>query len=233
MYCVHVPGRYKTIVTTQRCWWVVAACWLVAAVVSFTPLMGWNNRGNTPPGNWSDCQFLDVMSMSYLVHFYFYTCFVVPMLIMTALYCGIFTLIRRQLRRPSIGVSHLDYRKERNLIRSLVLVLVLFAGSWLPIHIIDMVNYYVGVYTVPLGAVYAGILLFQASSAINPVIYALKIQQIRRACRSILRRVFCCKKENAESGDSHTPANNNDSSSNTRRARCDIEVKTDETSENW
>ncbi|KAL2091060.1 hypothetical protein ACEWY4_013323 [Coilia grayii] len=228
---VFIPLRYKTTVTPRRCWWVVAACWIMAALVSFIPLMGWNNRANIPHSNWSDCQFLNVMSMSYLVHLYFYTCFVIPMLVMLVLYCGIFALIHRQLRSPTIGVSQSYFQKERKLTMSLVMVLVLFAVSWLPIHIMDMVNYYRGVYTVPLGAIYAGILLFQASSAVNPVIYALKIQHIRAACRSILSRVFVCKEEEVESGGSQTPAHTNNSRSNTRRARYEKEVKTNETSD--
>ncbi|KAL2091059.1 hypothetical protein ACEWY4_013322 [Coilia grayii] len=220
---VIIPLRYKTTVTPRRCWWVVAACWLMAALVGFTPLMGWNNRANLPHTNRTDCQFLNVMSMSYLVNFNLYTCFLGPMVIMIVLYCGIFALIRRQLRSPTIGMSQSYFQKERKLTMSLVMVLVLFAVAWLPIQLMNMVTYYWGLSTVPREAFYVGILLSQASSAVNPVIYALKIRHIRNACKSVWRRVILCRDEEETS---RTPGT--DSSSNTKRHRCD-EMKTVET----
>ncbi|XP_041941396.1 adenosine receptor A1-like [Alosa sapidissima] len=189
---VIIPLRYKTTVTVQRSWWVVAACWLTAATVGFTPFMGWNNLSSKSQ-NMTHCQFLSVMSLSYMVYIYFYTCFLIPMLVMTTLYGCIFTIIHRQLRKTSTGVSSSYYYKERNLTRSLVLVLVLFAVCWLPIHLMDMADFH-GL-AVPIEAFYVGILLSQANSAINPIIYALKIQHIRAPLKTIWRKVFLCKEE--------------------------------------
>ncbi|XP_062387067.1 adenosine receptor A1-like [Sardina pilchardus] len=222
---VIIPLRYKTTVTIQRSWWVVAACWLAAATVGFTPFMGWNNRNGTSQ-NTTQCQFLSVMSWSYLVT-YFYICFVVPMLVMTVLYGCIFTIIHRQLRNTSNGVSNSYYYKERNLTRSLVFVLVVFAVCWLPIHLMDMAAYYR--LAVPIEAFYVGILLSQANSAINPVIYAFKIQHIRAPLKKIWRRIFLCKQEVEASMSSQTPGL--DKCSNSKDTTCDKEGNTVESTE--
>lgn len=188
------------------------------------PLMGWNNRANLPHTNRTDCQFLDVMSYSYLVNFNLYTCFVVPLLVMTVLYCSIFALVRRHLRSPSLGTQSQSYfQRERKLTLSLVLVLVLFAVAWLPIQLMNMVTYYWGTSAVPHEAFYVGILLSQSNSAINPVIYALKIQQIRNAYKLLWRRVVLCRDED-ETSSSRTPGT--ESSSNPKRH---VETKTAET----
>ena len=223
---MHFPDRYKTTVTLHRCWWVVAACWLMAATVGFTPLMGWNNHTSMSQSNRSECQFLNVMSMSFLVYFSLYTCFLLPMLIMTIVYCCIFILIQRQLRSSSTVVSHSYYHKERNLARSLVLVLVLFAVCWLPIQLMNMATFYGTKFTVPRPALYVGILLSQANSAINPVLYALKIQHIQAASKKIWRRFFRCKDEPQSSQTSGS-----DNSSNPRKTRDENYTKSVETTE--
>ncbi|XP_076125323.1 adenosine receptor A1-like [Alosa pseudoharengus] len=217
---VIIPLRYKTTVTLQRSWWVVTACWLTAATVGFIPLMGWNNCTGTSQ-NGTNCQFLNVMSLSYLVYIYFYTCFLVPILFMTTLYGCIFTIIRRQLSKTSTGMSSSYYYKERNLTRSLVLVLVLFAACWLPLHLMNMADFYR--LEVPVHVFYVGILLSQANSAINPVIYAFKIQHVRAHLKTMWRRVFLCKEE-VEALSSQTPGLDN--SSNPKDTTCDKERET-------
>ncbi|XP_041944758.1 adenosine receptor A1-like [Alosa sapidissima] len=219
---VAIPLRYKTTVTLSRCWWVVTACWLTAATVGFTPLMGWNNR-TTMTQNRTQCQFLNVMSMSYLVYFSFYTLFLVPMLVMTVLYCSIFTLIHRQLRSTISVVSHSYYHKEQKLARSLVLVLVLFAICWLPIQLMNIITFYGTKSTIPRQVFYVGVLVSQINSALNPIIYALKIQRIRDAIKT---RFILCKGEIEVSKSSQTPGH--DHSSNPKRNTCD-ELKTIDT----
>lgn len=217
-------NRYKSTVTLTRCWWVVVTCWLTAAVVGFTPLMGWSNHTNKSQ-NSTECQFLNVMSMSYLVYFSFYTLFLVPLLVMTGLYCSIFYHIHRQMRSTITVMSHSYYHKEKKLTRSLVLVLVLFAVCWLPIQIMNLVTFYWKDGIVPREAFYVGVLFSQANSAINPLIYALKIQHIRMALKS---RFILCQGEIDVSKSSHTPGH--DHSSNPRKNTCD-EMKTAETIE--
>ncbi|XP_030586158.1 adenosine receptor A1-like [Archocentrus centrarchus] len=200
---VYIPIRYKRIVTQRLSCCMVAACWLVAVSLSFAPMFGWHNSKNN---NSTSCKFIEVISPQYLVYFNFFLCTLTPLLVMTALYIYIFCTIRRKLRdKPgSHATNSYNYlRKERQLAGSLSLVLALFALSWLPLHIMNCILYF-GQNNVPEDAFYVGIVLSHANSAVNPVVYAFKIQKIKRAYLKIWRRYISCAAENQESQTSQT-----------------------------
>jgi len=186
----------------RHSWLAVALCWAVAIIMSFTPILGWNDQ---PAANSSSsvflCRFTAVISKSYLVYFTFFLCNLLPLSTMALLYCGIFCAIRRRLRRdeqrgsrvPAAAPDSRGYlKRERRLAASLALVLALFALSWLPLHVINCVEYFGGgggAAVVPVAAVYVAILLSHANSAVNPVVYAFRIPKIKRGYLRMWSRV--------------------------------------------
>ncbi|KAL2091063.1 hypothetical protein ACEWY4_013326 [Coilia grayii] len=108
-----------------------------------------------------------------------FICLLPPLVLMMVLYLCIFTRIHKQLRGSgaSGSGSHTYYQKERKLAQSLLLVLVLFAVCWLPLHFMNAISFYGA--TVPHQAFYVGILLSHANSALNPAVYAMKIRKIK------------------------------------------------------
>ncbi|XP_034021329.1 adenosine receptor A3-like [Thalassophryne amazonica] len=204
---VYIPLRYRRAVTQRYSWIIVAACWTVAILISLIPMFGWYNQktfetfssavNSTQPLTMM-CRFIDVIPLSYLVYFNFFLCFLTPLLVMSALYCYIFYTIRGSLREKQGNgtVPQCDnyLRKEKQLAGSLSLVMVLFAFCWLPLHIMNSVDYF-GKSPVPLEAVYTGILLSHLNSAINPIVYAFKIPKIKSAYLMIWRRCITCGKE--------------------------------------
>ncbi|XP_063073781.1 adenosine receptor A1-like [Engraulis encrasicolus] len=177
---VYIPLRYKTLVTEFRAWCVVIGCWIGAFLLGSVPLLGWTNpqSSSSSPSSPPVCQFVVVMSMSYMVFFNFVSCSLVPMLCTSGLYAYIFWRISRQLHSRDVASKHY-YRGERSLARSLALVLALFAICLLPMHFVNV--------AVPRGVTYLAILLSHANSAVNPVVYTFKVPRIQKAYVQIWR----------------------------------------------
>lgn len=135
------------------------------------------------------------MRMDYMVYFNFFVWVVVPLTIMTGLYAEIFRVICRQLNRRAEATcdSSKYYRKELKLAKSLALVLFLFAFCWLPLHIMNSIVFFCPTCRVPKSAFYVGIFMSHVNSALNPLVYAFRIQRFRDTLIHIIQRFVLCK----------------------------------------
>ncbi|XP_051997596.1 adenosine receptor A1 [Xyrauchen texanus] len=187
---VYNPLRFRGAGKKQHLWAAVIVCWLTASILGLIPMFGWHNDDPTTNVNSTiTCKFLTVISMSYLVNFNFLICILPPTVIMLVLYTFIFYTISKHLRKGvgRVVESRTFYRKERRLANSLALVLVLFVVCWLPIHIMNTLNYYIT--SLPSVAFHIGVLLSHANSAVNPIVYAFKIPKIKVAYKTILMKL--------------------------------------------
>lgn len=190
--------RYSTIVTQRRAKMAVCLCWTLSFLTGLVPMIGWNNHESQKNLSISSeiiCQFTVVMRMDYMVYFNFFGWVVAPLTIMIALYAEVFWLIRRQLNRRAKATADGEryYRKELKLAKSLALVVFLFAVCWLPIHIMNCINFFCKNCEVPKYVMYVGIFMSHVNSVLNPMVYAFKIKRFRVLLIQIARRFLLCK----------------------------------------
>ncbi|XP_031157998.1 adenosine receptor A1 [Sander lucioperca] len=208
---VKIPTRYNTIVTQRRAYVAVFLCWILSFLTGLVPMTGWNNRnaqGNLSSSSDIVCEFTTVMRMDYMVYFNFFGWVVVPLSVMIALYGEIFRVIRRQLNRRAEATCDGDryYRKELKLAKSLALVVFLFAVCWLPIHIMNCISFFCPKCSIPKFAMYVGIFMSHVNSALNPMVYAYRINGFRVTLIQITRRCMLCKPTEPTACPTSTPA---------------------------
>lgn len=187
----------------------VCLCWILSFLAGLVPMFGWNNLDSH--GNFSSeivCKFTSVMRMDYMVYFNFFGWVVVPLTIMIALYGEIFRVIRKQLNRRAEATCDRDryYRKELKLAKSLALVVLLFAVCWLPIHIMNCITFFCPKCYLPKFATYVGIFMSHVNSALNPLVYAFRINRFRVTLIQITRRCMLCKPTEPTPCPTSTPA---------------------------
>lgn len=148
------------------------------------------------------CLFESVVDMHYMVYFNFFGCVLPPLLIMLGIYVKIFTVARKQLRQMELkcvgngdSQHHSLLQREIRAAKSLSIIVGLFALCWLPVHILNCLTLFYGnLYKSPI-VMYVAIMLSHANSAVNPIIYAYRIQDFRNTFRKILSRHILCRRE--------------------------------------
>ncbi|XP_048353841.1 adenosine receptor A3 [Sphaerodactylus townsendi] len=178
---VKVPTQYRIIVTRRRIWVALGTCWFMSFLVGLVPLFGWNRRNPQNP-SFLECHFQNVMNLDYVVFFSFFSLILVPLLIMCILYVEVFRVIQRQLKQTATSVqgTGIFYRREFRTAKSLALVLFLFIVCWLPLCILNSISRFCQTCRIPPLLFYLAILLSHANSAMNPIVYALRINKFRK-----------------------------------------------------
>ncbi|XP_074119152.1 adenosine receptor A3 isoform X2 [Sminthopsis crassicaudata] len=155
-------------------------------------MFGWNERlspGSSGNASSLVCRFHSVMRMDYMVYFSFFTWILIPLVIMCAIYVDIFYVIRNKLRQSFSGSREAGafYGRESKTAKSLLLILLLFAFSWLPLSIMNCVSYFFPKVIINQNLLCLGILLSHANSMMNPIVYACKIKKFKETYLLILK----------------------------------------------
>uniref|UniRef100_A0A8C2KJ91 Adenosine A2b receptor n=1 Tax=Cyprinus carpio TaxID=7962 RepID=A0A8C2KJ91_CYPCA len=191
-------------------------------IIGLIPFVGWNLKdlacSRNETSNSSDaaqietgflqschlkCFFENVVNMSYMVYFNFFGCVLPPLLIMLGIYAKIFTVARKQLRQIELKCSvsngenhhHGLLQREIRAAKSLSIIVGLFAVCWLPVHILNCLTLFYRELKKPNFIMNIAIILSHTNSAVNPIIYAYRIQEFRVTFRKILNRHFFCHRD--------------------------------------
>ncbi|XP_057677519.1 adenosine receptor A2b [Corythoichthys intestinalis] len=219
---VKIPLRYKELMTGKTAREIIAILWILSFVIGLVPFFGWNIKhsscGNSTADNTTNaepksgrlqlgscklkCFFERVVDMEYMVYFNFFVCVLLPLLIMLGIYMKIFTVARKQLRQIELkcvangdNQHHGLLQREIRAAKSLSIIVGLFAICWLPVHILNCLTLFYKDLHKPEEVMYVAIILSHANSAVNPVIYAYRIQDFRNTFHKILKQYVLCRKE--------------------------------------
>uniref|UniRef100_UPI00398F730B adenosine receptor A2b n=1 Tax=Pristiophorus japonicus TaxID=55135 RepID=UPI00398F730B len=227
---VSVHLRYKGLITGRRARLIIAVFWILSLVIGLTPFLGWNRRREAEAecqnltawaprlGNNSGlhnclvkCLFLNVVNMKYMVYFNFLGCVLTPLLIMLGIYVKIFTVARKQLRKIELNSINSDpsrtfLQNQVRVAKSLSIIVGFFAFCWLPLHIINCINYFHPQYfqTMNSHIMNAAIILSHANSVGNPIIYAYKIEEFRNTFHKIIFKQILCRTDDDFKHDTST-----------------------------
>ncbi|XP_053561288.1 adenosine receptor A3-like [Bombina bombina] len=200
---IRIPTNYRTVMTKKRVSLCIIFFWSLSGLGAMVPMFGWNNRSKYKEPT-IRCNFPNVISLDYLVYFCFFGWILIPLFFMVVLYVKIFYLMRKQIRQSANNFQSrgIYYRKEFKTATLLVLVLVLFTLCWLPISIVNCMNYFYPSVELSIAfqpVIFVSILLSHLNSALNPILYAFKIKKFKYTFLNIIRTWILCKAEASES----------------------------------
>ncbi|XP_060908053.1 adenosine receptor A1-like [Labrus mixtus] len=189
---IFMPFRYRALMTRRNAALVILFTWLLAFLIGLVPLMGWHK---TPPDS-GYCFFVLVVDMTYMVYFNFFSCVLMPLVIMFLIYAQIFVTVKRQVRRTASEQSgraegQARIRREMKTATSLFLVLFLFTACWIPLHVINCFLLLCPSCPVPFELLLTAIILSHANSAVNPFLYAYTMTAFRDTFKAIF---LCCRR---------------------------------------
>ncbi|XP_033897934.2 adenosine receptor A1-like [Acipenser ruthenus] len=206
-HIVAYPTRYKSLMTRGRVAAHFTSCWLAGIVVSFLPVMGFNNyskqrhphepgchagdpRNDTSSSPVPGCRYREVMDLRYLVYVLFVGCMLLPLLAMSGLYTSVFLKVRAhsQQARGRLGKLGQFYWRQRRMAFAMVKVVSCFSLTKLPFHLLNLALLLCPACTLPFWALPSATLLALCSAAANPFLYFYENQDMMLALQSTLRQ---------------------------------------------
>lgn len=204
-FAIYYPISYKRNVGTKFTKFTIGFCWL-AGIFGFLPLMGWNS-GIFDPVN--GCDTRDVLDFDYLMFFCIITSFI-PTIVLTAVYILIHKKIVHQvrpLRHDSRKVVNNVYpkqirrrttinnnteaskssEKEARAAKTLSMVVGSFLVLWVPMTISYFAFAVIRDRKFNEEVLDICMILSHFNSAIDPLIYAYRIKDVREALKGLFR----------------------------------------------
>ncbi|KAK2147279.1 hypothetical protein LSH36_561g00026 [Paralvinella palmiformis] len=184
---IKYPYKYAESCTAKLCLSIIVIIWLMGIVIAVIPLLIWD-KSSTYDG-W--CSFGAVIDLRDVVYVNFFICTLIPLGFMFAIYCYIFYVVKQQLRRIA-AVQQLAtdsnrntaLRKDTKAAKWFAVVIILFAISWLPLHIMNALLLYGGPFCLP--CILVAVVFSHANSAINPILYAYANSKFKIAFKQML-----------------------------------------------
>ncbi|XP_076847780.1 sphingosine 1-phosphate receptor 1 [Brachyhypopomus gauderio] len=180
---------------TCRVFMLISTVWLIAAILGGLPVMGWNCIRNMPRCS----TVLPLYHKAYIL--FCTTVFSVILMAIVVLYARIYTLVRTRsrklvFRKVSNGRSGASKSSEKSmaLLKTVIIVLSCFIACWAPLFILLLLDVACETLTCPV--LYKAewfLALAVLNSAMNPLIYTLTSNEMRRAFVKTLLCSACAR----------------------------------------
>ena len=122
--------------------------------------------------------------------------YVIPLLTMVTLYGKIISFLWHRsasgTRRPAIQTS--NRKRYRNIVHTLISMVAVFAGGWLPVHIVHLMSHFARSTTIRLPFVVYAFMFWtaHANCAVNPCLIFVFNQDYRNKLRRLANRLQAC-----------------------------------------
>lgn len=180
---------------TFRVFLLISTVWMIAAVLGGLPVMGWNCIRSVP-------QCSTVLPLYHKTYILFCTTvFSVILMAIVVLYARIYALVRTRSRKLVFrkvtngrggggGANNKSSEKSMALLKTVIIVLSCFIACWAPLFVLLLLD--VACETLACPILYKAewfLALAVLNSAMNPLIYTLTSNEMRRA---FLKTLLCC-----------------------------------------
>lgn len=194
--------RYMTIVHNQKTVKIrtrgnvviIMACiWAIMLVVNI-PILLTYGEVYFPTDLKTDCESYDELSVNIIFGTLFVCGYILPLLTIASLSIAIIIHIREQ-QSTLVDIRPQSRNRKRNASRLLILVIVIFAICWLPLHIILLWAHFGNI---PTTKTFAALSIFvnplaYFNSCVNPFIYNYYSKDFKDAFRDVM--CFCRRRD--------------------------------------
>ncbi|XP_051929093.1 sphingosine 1-phosphate receptor 4 [Hippocampus zosterae] len=173
------PVPQKSVRSTYyRIYGLVALCWVLALVIGFLPLLGWNCMCSL-----DGCStLLPLYSKTYIL--FALIIFIIILLAIGVLYGAIYSHVHKSAQQRC-------RKRSLALLKTVITIVGVFLLCWGPLFLLLMVDFFCeSRQCAPLFSADFFISLAVLNSSLNPIIYALGSGEMRRAMAKLLCR--CC-----------------------------------------
>ncbi|XP_061539806.1 sphingosine 1-phosphate receptor 4 [Phycodurus eques] len=192
--------------TYYRIYGLVALCWVLALVIGFLPLLGWNCVCSL-----DECStLLPLYSKTYIL--FSLIIFILILLAIGVLYSAIYSHVRKSAQ---LGFQRCR-KRSLALLKTVITIVGVFLLCWGPLFLLLLVDFFCkSRQCTLLFSADIFISLAVLNSGLNPIIYALGSSEMRRAMAQLLCRCCLCRPEALASKEtSNTSENRQDSLGN-------------------
>ena len=189
-WCIVQPAKFSSIFTRRRTMAMITATWVLSLLCALPPLFGWSHYTFTIGK--STCYFNLSDHLPYTVTLAIVV-FILPYIFIIVPYYRIFRFIRGHSRKMSINGVSSSFRKANRptfqdfkVTKLLLVVVCVFAACWTPHIVVNLLNGFATIQSIPRILDATSTFLTFLSSSCNPFIYGLMNKKFRKGFRAIL-----------------------------------------------